>query len=90
MSGEHAKKELITGGKPGSLRKKNEDKTPSKEAKISDNKHKEGKEESADSVKSHNKKGDKKKMKDKEGVYYETDSSTPSTSEAEPTSSKRQ
>jgi hypothetical protein len=35
MSGEHAKKELITGEKPESLGKKNEGKTPSKEAKIS-------------------------------------------------------
>jgi hypothetical protein len=35
MSREHAKKELITGEKPGSLGKKNEGKTPSKEAKVS-------------------------------------------------------
>jgi hypothetical protein len=30
MSGEHAKKELITGEKPGSSGKKNEEKTMSK------------------------------------------------------------
>jgi hypothetical protein len=64
MSGEHAKKELITGEKPGSLGKKNEGKTPLKEAKISGDNHKEGKEESIGSVKSH-KKGVKKK--DEEG-----------------------
>jgi hypothetical protein len=85
MSGEHAKKELITGRKLESSGKKNEGRTPSKEA---DDKHKEDKEESIDSVKSH-KKGDKKKKKMKKVVYYETDSSTPSTSDAESTSSKR-
>jgi hypothetical protein len=63
MSGEHAKKELINGGKPESSGKKNEGRTPSKEA---DDKHKEDKEESADSIKSH-KKGDKKKKEDEEG-----------------------
>jgi hypothetical protein len=86
MSGEHAKKELITGEKPGSLGKKNEGKTPSKEV---GDKHKEDKEESAGSIKSH-KKGSKKKKKMKMVVYYEIDSSTPSTSDAESTSSKRQ
>jgi hypothetical protein len=86
MSGEHAKKELITGEKPGSSGKKNEGKTPSKEA---GNKHKEDKDESADSIKS-DKKGDKKKKKMKKVVYYETDSSTPSTSDAESISSKCQ
>jgi hypothetical protein len=30
MSGEHAKKEKVTGEKPGSLGKKNEERTPSK------------------------------------------------------------
>jgi hypothetical protein len=89
MSGEHAKKELITGEKPGSLGKKNEGKTLSKEANISNDKHKEDKDESASSIKLH-KKGDKKKKKMKKVVYYETDSSTPSTSDAESTSSKRQ
>jgi hypothetical protein len=43
MSGEHAKKELITGENPGSLGKKHEDKTPSKEAKMFGEKHKEDK-----------------------------------------------
>jgi hypothetical protein len=89
MSGEHAKKELITGEKPGSSGNKNEGKTPLKEAKVSDDKHKEDKEESTGTVKSH-KKGDKKKNKMKKVVYYETDSSTPSTSDTESTSSKRQ
>jgi hypothetical protein len=86
MSGEHAIKELITGEKLGSSGKKNEGKTPSKEA---DDKHKEDKEESVGSIKSH-KKGDKKKKKIKKVVYYETDSSTPSTIDAESTSSKLQ
>jgi hypothetical protein len=86
MSGEHAKRELITREKPGSSGKKNEEKTPSKDV---DHKHKEEKDESAGSIKSH-KKGDKKKKKMKKVVYYETDSSTPSTSGAELTSSKRQ
>jgi hypothetical protein len=79
MSGEHTKKELITKEKPGSSGKKNEGKTPSKE--VSD-KHKEDKDESAGSIKSH-KKGDKKKKKMKKVVYYETDSSTPSTSDTQ-------
>jgi hypothetical protein len=86
MSGEHAKKELMIGEKPGSLGKKNEGKTPSKEA---DDKHKEDKDESAGSIKSH-KKGDKKKKKMKKVVYYDTNSSTPSTSDADSTSSKCQ
>jgi hypothetical protein len=43
MSGEHAKKELMTREKAGSLGKKNEGKTPSKE--VGDN-HKEAKDES--------------------------------------------
>jgi hypothetical protein len=83
MLGEHAKKELITGEKPRTSGKKHGDKTLSKEAKISGDKHKEDKEESL-------KKGDKKKKKMKKVVYYETDSSTPSTSDAESTSSKCQ
>jgi hypothetical protein len=40
MSEEHTKKELINGEKLGSSGKKNEGKTPSKEAKISGDKHK--------------------------------------------------
>jgi hypothetical protein len=89
MSGEHAKKELIIGEKPGSSGKKNEGKTLSKEAKISGDKHKEDKEESVGSVKSH-KKGDKKKKKMKKVVYYKTNSSMPLNSDTESTSSKRQ
>jgi hypothetical protein len=57
MLGEHTKRELITAGKPGSSGKKNKEKSPSKEA---GHKHKEEKDESAGSIKSH-KKGDKKK-----------------------------
>jgi hypothetical protein len=86
MLGEHVKKELMTGEKSGSLGKKNEGKTPSKET---DDKHKQDKDESAGSINSH-KKGGKKKKKIKKVVYYETDSSTPSTSSAELTSSKHQ
>jgi hypothetical protein len=48
----------------------------------SGDKQKEDKEESIGSVKSH-KKGDKKKKKMKKVVYYETDSSTLSTSDVE-------
>jgi hypothetical protein len=48
MSREHAKKELIIRENPGSLGKKNEGKTMSKEAS---DKHKEDKEESASSIK---------------------------------------
>jgi hypothetical protein len=83
MSGEHAKREMLTGEKPEASGKKNDERTPSKEA---GDKHKE---ESAGSIKSH-KKGDKKKTKMKKVVYYETNSSSPSTSSAESTSSKRQ
>jgi hypothetical protein len=86
MSGEHAKREMVTGEKPRSSGKKNEERTLSKEV---DDKHKEYKEESAGSIKSH-RKGDKKKKKMKKVVYYETDSSSPSTSGTESTSSKRQ
>jgi hypothetical protein len=86
MPGEHAKKELMTGEKLGSSGKKNEGMTPSKEA---GDKRTEDKEESTGSIKSH-KKGDKKKTKMKNVVYYETDSSMPSTSDAELTSSKHQ
>jgi hypothetical protein len=86
MLGEHAKRETVTREKPGSSGKKNEERTPSKEAS---NNHKEHKDESTGSIKSH-KKGDKKKKKMKKVVYYETDSSSPSTSDAESTSSKRQ
>jgi hypothetical protein len=68
MSGDHAKREIVSGDKPtGSGR------TLSKE---SGNKYKE---ESYSSIKSQ-RSGDKKK---KNVVYYETDSSTPSTSGTE-------
>jgi hypothetical protein len=71
MSGEHTKREMVTREKPESLGKKNEERTPSKEAS---DKNKEHKEESAGSIKSH-RKGEKKKKKMKKLVYYETDSS---------------
>jgi hypothetical protein len=86
MSGEHAKREIIIGEKLGSSGKKIEERTLSKEV---GDKHKEHKDESADSIKSHNK-GDKKKKNMKNVVYYEIDSSSPSTSNADSTSSKRQ
>jgi hypothetical protein len=68
MSGDHAKKEVMTGEKPAT----SHGKTPSREFGT---KHKE---ESPPRVKSHQS-GDKKK-KMKKVVYYETDSSSPSTS----------
>jgi hypothetical protein len=69
MSGDHAKREIMTGDKFASSGR-----TLLRE---SGNKHKE---ESSSSIKSH-RKGDKKKMKNV--VYYETDSSSPSTSSSE-------
>jgi hypothetical protein len=83
MSGEHAKREMVTGEKSEALGRKNNERTPSKKG---GDKHKE---ESAGSIKSH-RKGDKKKKKMKKLVYYETDSSSPSTSDAESTTSKCQ
>jgi hypothetical protein len=85
MSGEHAKREMVTGEKIGSSGKKNEERTPSKET---GDKQKEHKVESAGSIKSH-RKGAKKKKKMRKVVYYETYSSSPSTSGAESTSLKR-
>jgi hypothetical protein len=77
MSGDHARREIVTGDKPTGSGK-----TPSRE---SGNKYKE---ESSSSIKSH-RRGDKKKMM-KKVVYYETDSSTTSTSGTESsTTSKR-
>jgi hypothetical protein len=67
MSGEHAKREIVTGDKPASSGR-----TLSREF---GHKHKE---ESSSSNKTH-RKCDKKKMM-KKVVYYETDSSSPSTS----------
>jgi hypothetical protein len=76
MSGDHAKREIVTDDKPiGSGR------TLSRE---SSDKYKE---ESSSSIKSL-RKGDKKKKEMKKVVYYETDSSSPSTSCAESTTSK--
>jgi hypothetical protein len=66
MSGDHAKREIVTGDKAKGSGRTNNERTPSRE---SDNKYKE---ESASSIKSH-RKGDKKK-KMKKVVYYETDS----------------
>jgi hypothetical protein len=75
MSGDHAKREIVTGNKPTCSRR-----TLSRE---SGDKYKE---ESSSSIKSL-RKGDKKK-KMKKVVYYETDSSSPSTSDTESTTSK--
>jgi hypothetical protein len=78
MSGDHAKREIVTGDKPAGSGK-----TLSRE---SGNKYKE---ESSSSIKSHWR-GDKKKKKMKKVVYCETDSSSPSTSDTESsTTSKR-
>jgi hypothetical protein len=78
MSGDHAKREIMTGEKPAGSGK-----TLSRE---SGNKYKE---ESSSSIKSH-RRGDKKNKKMKKVVYYETDSSSPSTSDTESsTTSKR-
>jgi hypothetical protein len=79
MSGDHAKREIMTDDKPTSSGR-----TLSRE---SGNKYKE---ESSSSIKSHQKGDKKKKKKMKKVVYYETDSSSPSTSCSESfTTSKR-
>jgi hypothetical protein len=70
MSGDHTKREIMTGDKAASSGK-----TLSRE---SGNKNME---ESSSSIKLH-RRGDKKKMM-KKVVYYETDSSSPSTSSSE-------
>jgi hypothetical protein len=70
MSGDHAKRKIVTGDKPA-----NSGRTLSRE---SGNKNKE---ESSSSIKSL-RRGDKKK-KMKKVVYYETDSLSPSTSSSE-------
>jgi hypothetical protein len=67
MSGDHAKREIVTGDKPASSGR-----TLSRE---SSHKHKD---KSSPSNKTHRKDDKKKKMK--KVVYYETDSSSPSTS----------
>jgi hypothetical protein len=68
MLGDHAKKEVVTGKKPATSHRK----APSRESGSK------GKGESPPHVKSH-RSGDKKK-KMKKVVYYETDSSSRSTS----------
>jgi hypothetical protein len=83
MSGDHAKREIVTGDKAEGSGRKNNERTPSRG---SDDKYKE---ESTSSIKSH-RKGDKKKKKMKKVVYYETKSSSPSTSSTESTTSKHQ
>jgi hypothetical protein len=70
MSGDHAKREIMTGEKSAS-----HGKDPSRESGPK------GKEESPPRVKSH-RSGDKKK-KMKKVVYYEADSSSPSTSDSD-------
>jgi hypothetical protein len=79
MSGDHAKKEVMTGEKPAT----SHGKAPSRESGSK------GKGESTSHNKSH-RSGDKKK-KMKKVVYYETDSSSPSTSgsDASSVTSKR-
>jgi hypothetical protein len=67
MSGDHAKKEMVTGEKPTT----SHGKAPSRE---SGNKTKEG---SHSRIRTH--KSGEKKNKMKKVVYYETDSSSPST-----------
>jgi hypothetical protein len=95
ISDEHTKNNKVpSGGKFEPSGSKPEEKVPSGGMKLSDDKHKhreheEHKEESSDSTKSHENKGDKKK-KMKKVVYYETDSSVPSTSDIESTSFKCQ
>jgi hypothetical protein len=71
MSGDHTKREIMTGKKAASSGR-----TLSRE---SGNKTKE---ESTSSIKSH-RRGDKKKKMMKKVVYYKTDSSSPSTSSSE-------
>jgi hypothetical protein len=68
MSGDHAKREIMTSEKP----------TCSGRTLLGDK----YKEESASSIKSH-RRGDKNKKKMKKVVYYDTDSSSPSTSGTE-------
>jgi hypothetical protein len=72
MLGDHAKREIGTGGDKSA----SSGRTHSRE---SGHKHKE---ESSSSIKSQQR-GDKKKKKMKKVVYYETDSSSPSTSGSE-------
>jgi hypothetical protein len=78
ISADHTKREIATGDKAEDSGRKNNERTPSRE---SGDKYKK---ESTSSIKSH-RKGDKKNKKMKKVVYYETDSSSPSTSGAEST-----
>jgi hypothetical protein len=91
LSREHAKREMITGDKPEASGRKNNERTMSKEVgdKHKGDKKKRKRKKSASSIKSQ-RKGDKKKKKMKKVVYYETDSSSPSTSSVESTTLKRQ
>jgi hypothetical protein len=73
MSGDHAKKEMVTGDKPVTSHRK----APSGESH-NKRKDKESSSKESSSQKSH-RSGDKKK-KMRKVVYYETDSSSPSTS----------
>jgi hypothetical protein len=68
MSGDHAKKEMVTSDKPA---------TSHGEAPLGESRNK-GKEKESSSLKSHRSGEKKKKMR--KVVYYETDSSSPSTS----------
>jgi hypothetical protein len=91
MSGDHAKKEMETGDKPTTSHgetSSEESRNKRKEKKDSSNKGK-GKEKKSSSHKSH-RRGDKHKRMRKV-VYYETDSSSPSTSgsDASSVTSKR-
>src|SRR5688572_18286158 len=92
MSGEHAKKEMETGDKPATSHgstSSEESRNKRKEKKNSFNKGK-GKEKKSSSHKS-DRRGDKHKRMRKV-VYYEIDSSSPSTfdSDAPSVTSKRQ
>ena len=92
MSGDHAKKEMETGDKPTTSHESTsseESRNKKKEKKNSSNKGK-GKEKKSSSHKS-DRRGDKHKRMRKV-VYYETDSSSPSTSDSDAPSvtSKRQ
>jgi hypothetical protein len=99
MSGDHAKKEMETGDKPTTSHEKatseesrnkgkgKEKKTSSHKSRRSGDKKKEG---SPSRIKTH--KSGKKKKKMRKVVYYETDTSSPSTSgsDAASVTSKRQ
>jgi hypothetical protein len=90
MSGEHAKNEKATSGEkiePSGAKHKGKTSSREKEPSGDKHKHEERKEKSTGSDKSHKKDG-KKKKKMKKVVFYETDSSAPSTSDAKSISSK--